>query len=98
MRVSIMRLAWIDRDGKIHECRKDETHWGLAERLFPHSNNPVMSCEMAGYVKTGYYWNGSPYMIANMYKDMNTAQKNATDKLWLEHYEEKKKRKECKLL
>ena len=87
-----MRITWIDKRGKIHEndgkgiCN----HLEIADKLFPESNNPELDCEKAGYVKTGLDFNGLPMMIAADPDRVTRAQHKTLEKLWDEHYKEKK--------
>ena len=82
-----MRETWVLLDGKIEECNWDENHYDVAMKLFPHSKNPEHACEKAGYIKTGHYFNGSPFQLSLDKDRVTQAQMNSLDKLWKEHYE-----------
>jgi len=78
-----MRIAWISPDGKIHD---KGNHLQVAMQLFPHAENPEFACEKAGYVKTGYMYNGNPQMLNCDPDRITQAQINTIAQLWEEHY------------
>ena len=81
-----MRECWVDRLGEIHE---GGNHLEIAQKIFPKSKNPELSCEKAGYVKLGIDFSGSPYMLNRDKRTETQAQLNAITFLWEEHYGKK---------
>ena len=84
-----MREAWITKDGKVHEGKN---HFMIAHKLFPYTNNPEFACERAGYIKTGYRYDGSPMMENYNPERATQAQINTVARLWEEHYKDCRKR------
>jgi len=78
-----MREVWVDIYGIIHE---GGNHADIAQKLFPQSPNPELSCEKLNYIKFGMGFSNSPFMECPNPNKVTQAQTNTIDKLWKEHY------------